>query len=206
MNALAERVWWRPSLLATFAAGMVLLVSGLRAGTAWIEQGTLLHELAAPVPGAPPWRTTLPGLDPTVTHLLELAVTVTAPSDRDATVTARPELRVYGPGGQRIDQVLEPAGPAATVTARRETQIVCRWWLRPLEAGDHDLEVVKLELSQPELKPRAWRVRVARDVPASPAGRGPIAAGFILAALAFGLYMATLRPREVVNAGASSRG
>lgn len=194
MKTLLQRPWWRPVMLATFAAGIALLGSGLHQLTSWAESGTIVGQAEKDVAGSPPWELRFEVPEAGGSYLLESTVSVAAPADRETRLQASPELRLTSPDGQRVDHELESAAPGSSVKRGSSEQLRSYLWLHPDEAGEYQLTMVNLHLEPAGAPPSHWAVRLARGVPREPGGRGALLLGFILAALAFVLYITSIQP------------
>lgn len=197
MSRWVSSGWWRPALGVLAVLGLGLLAWGLKRALGWVTQGTIVAQAELPVPGAPPWSLGIDLPEAGRDYLVESTVAVEAPRERGATLSMRPEIRLFGPRGERLDQALLPAGPARTVLARGEARLTAHAWLRPFEPGGHQLQMVALGLGDEGLKPRRWTVRVAVNAPREPAGPLPAVAGFGLAVVALVLLVLTAKGRGV---------
>ncbi|MBI2299891.1 MAG: hypothetical protein HYU66_13270 [Armatimonadetes bacterium] len=125
------------------------------------------------------------------TYLLESTVEVAAPADRRTQPVIRPTMRLFSPADVRIDHELEPAHEGASIRRGGRVALSTYWWFRPGEPGKYRVTMESLQGEPSGLKPSRWALRLARDVPQQPRGRGAVGVGFALAAAGLLLYTLT---------------
>lgn len=174
---------WRTAWAAALLLGGALVVVGLRGAADWAGRGVIVAEAAREVPGSPPWTVPLRVEDATRTYLFESRVVIETPTaDSDAPLS--PQHRLVSPEGRRAEHELEPLSYGVGLSRGRRTVQTTYAWFRPATPGEYQVIMVTLGTASVGLRPIRWSVRLARDVPPTPPGRGIATVGFCLAAIA----------------------
>ncbi len=193
MSARCATPGGRLALLALLAVALTITLVLHRRRTQWVLQGRLVKTIATTVAGAPPWQTSLDLAEPGGPYLVEMTVTVQAAS-RAVVPRLAPRIRLLAPDGQPADLQLEASPLARTTSRGARSQVACHWWLRPTWPGAYTWQVLSLQAEPADLRPLAWRIRLATDAPQQPGGALGVTLGF--ACCAGLLLLLALSPRR----------